>query len=196
MCENVVQTAQNYATQAQLSAESAEDYLKQMQNTGYGVDLSFTDNTLQLLDQNGDDLGNPVTISAGTDRYKGIYDDTVTYNQGDYVLTNISGDNVFWMCLQNNTVGKAPYTYASYWSRITNFYVNKVDPKSDNVNYQLGLVIPEATTSSYFVFTTVSPNAPKVNAQTGEIVGYATKAYVDNAVGNIETLLHNINTGE
>lgn len=33
-------------------------------STDYGVDLSFTDNDLQLLDQNGDELGNAVTFAA------------------------------------------------------------------------------------------------------------------------------------
>lgn len=193
LCENVAQTAQNYATQAQLSAESAEDFLEQMQNTGYGADLSLSNNTLQLLDQNGDALGNPVTIDAGGD-YKGVWDATKNYKVGDIVAYNPQStyQNIFYMCYQDNPVS-APTGMG--WSRITEDHLVTVEPRQDNNEYRLGL-IDVSITQRYQTDLRFSVNAPKVNAQTGEIVGYATKTYVDNAVGSIETLLHNINTGE
>ena len=48
-------------------------------STKYGADLSYSSNTLQLLDQDGTALGNPVTISGGgSSTLSGLTDVTIT----------------------------------------------------------------------------------------------------------------------
>lgn len=172
--------------------EAAIDAAEQMLSIGYGTDLSYSNDTLQLLDQNGDALGNPVTIEAGGD-YKGIWDATKNYKVGDIVAYNPQStyQNIFYMCYQDNPVS-APTGMG--WSRITEDHLVTVEPRQDNSEYRLGL-IDGSITQRYQTDLRFSVNAPKVNAQTGELIGYATTTYVDNIVGDVEALLHSINTG-
>lgn len=61
-------------------------------STDYGVDLSFTDNDLQLLDQNGDELGNAVTFaSVATSGSYNDLSDTPTIPSDTSDLTNGAG---------------------------------------------------------------------------------------------------------
>lgn len=52
-------------------------------STKYGADLSYSSNTLQLLDQDGNDLGNPVTIQSSPD----IDGKSITTNVSDELQT-------------------------------------------------------------------------------------------------------------
>ena len=160
--------AEGYKRDAESAAETAQEALDVFQNTGYGADLSYTNNTLQLLNQNGNALGNPVTIEAGN--YKGEYSSSAVYNRGDYV--NYQGTVQYYICISNNVTGHAP-TEAMYWRNLNDTFQSRYDKVSDNITYTLSLI--SNVDDQYLQYTgygKYSNNAPKVNAATGDIIGY------------------------
>lgn len=134
------------------------------------------------------------TISPqGGSTYKGVYDNSVTYEEGDIVKYN----NSFFEALQT-TVGNLPND-TSYWSMLSNNYTVHYIEFNDNDEYPLGGVMPDSSGSSYsgpLCFTL--QNGPKFNASTGILTApglktttqsqgdnstnVATTEYVDTAV--------------
>lgn len=98
-------------------------------STKYGADLSYSSNALQLLDQDGNDLGNPVTIQSSPD----IDEKSITLNSSDELQT-------IGVINQNNTT-----TALKQWSGTKAQYV-AIATKDANTIYN----ITDDTTPSNF----------------------------------------------
>lgn len=139
---------------------------------------------------------------------KGEYSTTTTYNFGDYVWS--TDKSLIYMCIKDGTIGQ-PVSSSNYWVRISETYTVKYQEVSNNEQYFITLLPGSISDNSYVGGVHFSTNAPKINAQTGEIIGYqktsnlvtsisgsstddqypSAKCVYD-IVGNIETLLSNI----
>lgn len=135
----------------------------------YGCGLEFESSYLQLLDKNGEALGDPVLINQGN--YKGEYSATTTYQTGDYV--HYSSPYAFYMCQSGPATGIAPE--GDPLSRTTWISGNRthVEPASNNASYHIALAGDPYIQYPDSVYLYASENAPKINASTGDIIGYA-----------------------
>ena len=224
------------------AAEDAEDYkdaaeaaAQSVADTDFAVDLSYTNSTLQLIDQNGDALGTSITLktlpsqtgqsgkflttngSAASwttvavlpaqsgnngkflttngstaswasipdmSTYKGQYDSSVTYNRGDYIFYV---DSRYWyICRNDNTTGIAPND-EMYWTQIYDDHLVNFRERSDNSSYHIGLVPGETSGSNYNGAVRFSLNAPKINASTGDIIGYQKTSNLVTSVSSSST---------
>lgn len=145
------------------------DAAQELNEGKYGYGLEFEDSYLQLLDKNGEALGDPVLINQGN--YKGEYSATTTYNTGDYV--HYSSPYAFYMCQSGPATGIAPE--GDPLSRTTWISGNRthVEPASNNASYHIALAGDPYIQYPDSVYLYASENAPKINASTGDIIGYA-----------------------
>lgn len=140
--------------------------------------------------------------------YKSQYSATTTYNEGDIVW--FSDKSSIYLCISDNVIGIAP-SNTSKWVRLNDTYTVKFNETNTNDTFCIGLLPGNISGNSYSGPVRFSNNAPKINAQTGEIVGYqktsnlvksisssstdtqypSAKCVYD-IIGNIETLLSNI----
>lgn len=91
---------------------SAADVSALPSSTKYGADLSYSSNTLQLKDQDGNNLGSPVTISGGSSSLATLTDVTLTTPTSGQALLY---DGSKWV---NGSAGVSA-TYDSVNERIT-----------------------------------------------------------------------------
>lgn len=145
------------------------DAAQELLDGEYGCGLEFEDSYLQLLDKNGEALGDPVLINQGN--YKGEYSATTTYQTGDYV--HYSSPYAFYMCQSGPATGIAPE--GDPLSRTTWISGNRthVEPASNNASYHIALAGDPYIQYPDSVYLYASENAPKINASTGDIIGYA-----------------------
>ena len=90
---------------ARLSSNIARTSSTLPSSTKYGADLSYTSNTLQLLDQDGNSLGNTVTIQSSPN----IDNTTITKNSSDELQTVAVIDNRSGNAIKTWTGTKAQY---------------------------------------------------------------------------------------
>lgn len=140
--------------------------------------------------------------------YKGQYSATTTYNEGDIVW--FSDKSSIYLCISNNITDISPANHTK-WARISVTYTVYIRKTTNNATYNISLVNGNYTGDTYMGPVYYSPNVPKINAYTGEIVGYQKTSNlvtsIDNTstdtqypsakcvydiIGNIETLLSNI----
>ena len=145
------------------------DAAQELLDGEYGCGLEFENSYLQLLDKNGEALGDPVLINQGN--YKGEYSATTTYQTGDYV--HYSSPYAFYMCQSGPATGIAPE--GDPLSRTTWISGNRthVEPASNNASYHIALAGDPYIQYPDSVYLYASENAPKINASTGDIIGYA-----------------------
>ena len=105
----------------------------------------------------------------GESNYKGEYSNEETYHKGDCV----SYYNEFHICCVESVSGFNP-SFLDYWKRIDNNGVVNFCPSLNEEEYLLGLIPPLVENGLSSGVVEYSPNAPKVNAATGELVGYTT----------------------
>ena len=120
---------------------------------------------------------------SGSSSYKGVYSDTMVYNMGDYVNSDIN-NSVFFMCTQDNVVGKG--FKPSYWVRLDNDGLVDFCEETEDSAYYMGLIPGNVSGTNYGGAMRFSPNAPKVNASTGEIIGYAKTEDLPTKVSELE----------
>ena len=120
-------------------------------------------------------------LMSGSSSYKGEYSDTTVYNTGDYVKNGSD----FYICLKDNTIGHFT-NELFYWTQLNDSYLVGYDKTEDGESYQLGLVPSDVQDSNRSGRIHVSVNAPKVNASTGEIVGYAKTEDLPTKVSELE----------
>lgn len=125
---------------------------------------------------NYNDLNNKPVIPV-------VNDSTITLTQGGSVMgsftLNQTGDATIAL---NGESGGAT------WGRITGVLSNQTD--------LLAALASKQDTISDLATIRNGASAGATAVQPDTLNDYATKQYVDNVVGNIETLLHNINSGE
>lgn len=135
--------------------------------------------------------------------YKGEYNDAITYNKNDVVMHV----GILYISMSDNNIGHVPkgkyYTDDKYWIYIA--YYSEYATYASNVKVNTGLSgnnenpILYSHTNGAIVPVNGSVNHLSINpgAQTLKIFGkeVATKEYVDDLVGNIETVLQTINSG-
>jgi hypothetical protein len=112
---------------------------------------------------------------SGESKYKGEYSDAETYTKGDCV----SYYDQFHMCCVESVNGFNP-SYMDYWKRIDNTDIVQFSNTDGDQEYFIGLVSPLAPEGLRAGFVEYSINAPKVNAATGELIGYATTQQMTN----------------
>lgn len=111
------------------------------------------------------------TVESGSSTYKGEYSADETYYKGDIV----SNGSWFYVCIKESLTN-VPTSRYNYWKMITNDrLVDYLEETSDDV-FHLGLIDSTVSGNSYAGMMRFSPNAPKVNAATGELIGYATES--------------------
>lgn len=135
--------------------------------------------------------------------YKGEYNDAITYNKNDVVMHV----GILYISMSDNNIGHVPkgkyYTDDKYWIYIS--YYSEYATYASNVKVNTGLSgnnenpILYSHTNGAIVPVNGSVNQLSINpgTQTLKIFGkeVSTKEYVDNLVGNIETVLQTINSG-
>ncbi len=122
---------------------------------------------------------------GGSSSYKGEYSDTTVYNKGDCVSWTDASTS-FYMCTQDNTIGLNPPTYHLNWDRISNNNMVDFVERNDDADYFLGLIEGFVDGNAYAGRMHFSDNAPKVNASTGEIIGYAKTEDLPTKVSELE----------
>lgn len=103
--------------------------------------------------------------SGGSTSYKGVYNSSVTYVYGDYVKYN---NNSYFIAINTNFSGKEPTVDAGYWKELTNDIISVTEANDDN-EYNLVFIPENSSTEAQINY---SATGPKVNASTGDIVGY------------------------
>ena len=109
--------------------------------------------------------------------YKGIYDEYVTYHQGD-IIRSSAGTYAHYYVARQDTTGNT-FNNVNYWTQIDNDRSVIFSEVSNNINYPIGLTNSDISGSSYggYVHFTLQ-NSPTINASTGII----------NAPGGMTTL--------
>ena len=120
-------------------------------------------------------------MSGGSSSYKGEYSDTIVYNKGDYVYY----ENRYYICKQDNVINILPIV-SNQWNSIDNDYNVQFEEVNTDAQYQLGLIDDVVFGMAYRGRVKLSKNAPKVNASTGEIIGYAKTEDLPTKVSELE----------
>ena len=131
-----------------------------------GQNVTIEDNVISVNVEGGN----------GESNYKGEYSDEETYTKGDIV---VDSSNRFYICIKDSTTGVATNNILT-WTQITNDGFVKYSETSADEELFLGLIISSVDGSGYSGVMKFSDNAPKVNAATGELVGYATTQQMTN----------------
>lgn len=121
--------------------------------------------------------------------FKGTYDSSATYNEGDYVHYTVDPYYGYYLCISSSPItGKEPegaYDQNYHvWQRFDKVQARTV---SNNADYYLGLFKTPSNGFPSTDFLSVSANAPKVNASTGDIVGYQKTSNLVTSVSSAST---------
>lgn len=130
-----------------------------------GQNVTIEDNVISVNVEGGN----------GESNYKGEYSDTETYIKGDCVCYY----NDFYMCCAESVNGFNP-SYMGHWKRIDNADIVNFSNAAGDQEYYIGLVSTLASEGLRAGSVEYSINAPKINAATGELIGYTTTQQMTN----------------
>lgn len=139
-----------------------------------GQNVTIEDNVISVNVEGGN----------GESNYKGEYSDTETYTKGDCVFYY----DQFNVCIVDSITGHNP-SFLDYWKRLDNTDIVSFQNTVDEKEYFIGLVSTSASEDLRAGSVEYSINAPKINAATGELVGYTTTQQMTHELSTKQDIL-------